>query len=358
MLLENATPFAAIGFGDLHRDGMSMAVIAVRASYALGADGTLVPANTQSVVLNDVYEGDPHRTPLLQVGDLVAYRPAADVTVLGSAYPPGGRAARNWSVGVSVGDHAVRLRVSGPRRWEPALSFLTPTWKLGEAAPAASVALDYRLAAGGYYLGDAEGRYDCRNPIGPGMLRRDASRVGHPLRAPQVEAPGETLSDPFAEPEPRGFGPVPPFWAWRTRHLGTRDEAWKRERCPQMPEDLDYRFFQCAHPDLVVPRLRGDERVRLDGLGPGGGSLGFGLPGVALVSYHEWRDGRRVTARMALDGVHIDLRAPEGPWHVALTWRGWIARCPAYEGARLAMATIAEVEGLPVSGEIGLEDAP
>ena len=201
-------------------------------------------------------------------------------------------------MGVSVGDHSARLRVHGPRRWEPALSFLMPTWKLGPAAPAASVALDYRLAAGGYHFGDAEGRYDRRNPIGPGVLRRDASRVGHPLRAPQVEAPGEALSDPFAEPEPRGFGPVPPFWMWRTRHLGPRDEAWRRERCPQMPEDLDYRFFQCAHPDLVVPQLRGDERVRLDGLVPGGGSVGFALPGVALVSHNAWRDGRRVTARM------------------------------------------------------------
>ena len=68
MLLENATLFAAIGFGDLHRDGDRMAVTAVRGSYALGANGTLVPANAQSVLLNDVYEGDPHRTPLLQVG--------------------------------------------------------------------------------------------------------------------------------------------------------------------------------------------------------------------------------------------------------------------------------------------------
>ena len=38
MLSSNETPFAAVGFGDLHRDGMTMAVVCVRAAYDLSAD--------------------------------------------------------------------------------------------------------------------------------------------------------------------------------------------------------------------------------------------------------------------------------------------------------------------------------
>lgn len=356
MLIRNDTPFAAIGFGDLHRDGMSMAVIAVRASYILSAD-ELQLANAQSIVLNDVYGGDSQRAPLVQVGDLIPYKPAADVTVLGFAYAPGGRAAESWNVGIAVGDHRARLYVHGPRRWEPTLHFLTPTWKLGSSAPAKSVELDYRLAAGGYHVGDGEGRHDTRNPIGPGLLRRDASRVGQPLRAPQIEAPGEVLADPFAEPEPRGFGPVSPSWAWRERHLGTRDEAWQKERCPQMPVDFDYRFFQCAHPDLILPHLRSGEVVRLEGLVPGGGAIAFKLPGQAVVARHSWRDGRSVAARLTLDGLHLDLRKPGGPWLAHITWRGWVERCPAYEGAIIAEAPARDAVCLPGSGQHGLEEA-
>lgn len=354
MLLRNDTPFAAIGFGKLHRDGMIMAVTALRASYLIAADGSLQLANEQDVAMNDIYEGDPQSTPLVRVGDLIPYKPGADVTVLGYAYAPGGVPAQSWQVGVSVGRHEARLRVHGPRRWEPALKFLRPTWKLGPAQAVARVALDYRLAAGGRWVGDWDGRYDRRNPIGPGVLRRDATRVGHPLRAPQIEGVDEPTSDPFATPIPRGFGPIPPPWAFRECHLGTRDEAWQRERCPRAPADYSYRFLQVAHPDLVLPRLLGDEIVQLKGLLPNGEGLTFSLPGLAVIAHHEWLDGREVSAQLALDGVHIDLRQPKGPWLVDLTWRGWIAECPAYHGARLSVVAFEEAVRLQQQGEFGL----
>ncbi len=57
MLLRNDTPLAAIGFDDLHRDGAVMAVVAVRASYALTAEGALRLYERQAIALSDVYEG-------------------------------------------------------------------------------------------------------------------------------------------------------------------------------------------------------------------------------------------------------------------------------------------------------------
>lgn len=226
MIVKNDTPFAAIGFGDLHREGMTMAVICVRATFDLRADGTLRTAEHQQIVLNDIYEGDPHRTPLIRVGDLIPYKPATDVTVLGSAHAPGGCPASSWQVGVAVGALKTRLRVHGSREWEPTLHFLKPTWKLGAGKPAVSVPLDYRLSSGGYFVGDPDGSYHPDNPIGPGILHADWSPVGKSLRAPQIDALDAPVSLPFKTPQPQGFGPVPPFWSSREQHLGTGDEAW------------------------------------------------------------------------------------------------------------------------------------
>ena len=56
-----------------------------------------------------------------------------------------------------------------------------------------------------------------------------------------------------------------------------------------------------------------------------------------------------------LDGLHLDLRA-EAP-RIDLTWRGWIARCPAYLFAALSLASLAEAAGLPGCDEHGLAEA-
>ncbi|AWN49089.1 DUF2169 domain-containing protein [Methylobacterium terrae] len=356
MLARNETPFAAIGFAQLHRDGDLMACLAVRASYTLGADGAVELADRQETVLVDEHEGDPHRTPMRRVGDLIPFKPAADVTLVGSAHAPAGRPARTWPVELSVGGHTARLRVHGPRQWQPGLTLLKPTWKLGEAEPAAAVPLDYRRAAGGRFLGDPDGEVDRRNPIGPGIAHRDHTRPGRPFPAPQIDSPAAPVAGPYDAPEPQGFGPIPPWWEPRQRHAGTYDEAWKAERHPRLPGDFDYRFYQTAHPGLILPGyLHGSEAVRVSGCRPGGAALSFTLPGVVPVADHAWDDGRAVRSRLNLDGLHLDLSG-ERP-RLDLTWRGWIARCPAYLFAVLSLLSLDEARGLPGCGAHGLTEA-
>jgi hypothetical protein len=89
MLGKNNTPFAAIAFEQMHRDGDRMAVIAVRGRYKLSADGRLAIAAKQEIVLADEYQGDPPKAALTKVSDLTPFRPAADITVQGVSYPPG-----------------------------------------------------------------------------------------------------------------------------------------------------------------------------------------------------------------------------------------------------------------------------
>ena len=275
MLSSNETPFAAVGFGDLHRDGMTMAVVCVRATYNLSAEGSLSLSGSQEIMYSDVYADQTEFAPLLHASDLIGYKPAADVTVLGYAHAPGGKPAESWTVAIGVGRYGAALRVHGPRQWEPTLKRLRPTWKLGPSEPVARVPLDYRLASGGRYAGDPEGDSDRRNLIGPGLLHPDWTPHGRPLRAPQIDSEDAPVGDPFGRPEPQGFGPVPPFWRWREQHMGTRDETWQRHRLPQPPSDFDYRSEQVAHPNLVLSRLVGDETVALRGLLPGIRRLDF-----------------------------------------------------------------------------------
>ena len=75
---------------------------------------------------------------------------------------------------------------------------------------------------------------------------------------------------------------------------------------------------------------------------------------MAIVAHHEWFDGREVDAQLTLDGLHLDLRRPEGPWTAELTWRGWVAQCAAYHGASIAWADLEIAAGLPHQGEYGL----
>jgi len=68
----------------------------------------------------------------------------------------------------------------------------------------------------------------------------------------------------------------------RYKYLGTYDEKWQRERCPDLPLDFRYEFYNAAHPDFQLQGyLRGDEEVALLNLTPEG-KVEFKLPGIKI----------------------------------------------------------------------------
>jgi hypothetical protein len=348
MLAQNRTPFAALGFEQKHRDGADMAVLAVRGVFRLGPDGRLALASDQQLVLADEYEGDPHATPLLRVGDLIPFKPATDVTVLAEARAPGDEPRAGWEVGVRFGRVDHRLRVSGPRAWTAGAS----GFSLGEAQAALRVPVDYRFAAGGPILGDPDHDVDHKNPIGAGVIDARHTARDRSYPAPAVDSEAEPVGDAFARPEPQGLGPVPPWWMWRRRWTGTYDDAWLATRHPQLPADFDYRFYQTAHPALVLPGYaRGDEEVALTGLTPGG-ALGFTLPGVAPWALFQWVDGSRASVRLHLDGVHLDVR-DDPPWRLDLTWRAWVKMHVRVYRIELFQGTTERTSILPATDEQG-----
>jgi hypothetical protein len=143
----------------------------------------------------------------------------------------------------------------------------------------------------------------------------------------------------------------------RRRWTGTYDDAWLADRHPQLPADFDYRFYQTAHPALILPcYLRGDESVELLGLTPGGGSLAFTLPGKRPWALFSWAGGRLVATGLNLDGLHVDLRG-DPPWQVDLTWRAWVALGRGFSKIDLYYASLAATKALPACGERGLSSA-
>ncbi|MGJ7583198.1 DUF2169 domain-containing protein, partial [Variovorax sp. RHLX14] len=110
--LENRTPFPALAFSQFHRDGTDMAVLTVRGSFHVVPNAPLVLAPRQDELeFADRYKGDPADGLLVRTCDIVPFRPAADLTILGASWAPQGVEARSWLAGVRLGRLEKVLRV-------------------------------------------------------------------------------------------------------------------------------------------------------------------------------------------------------------------------------------------------------
>lgn len=336
--LENRTPFSALAFSQFHSDGTDMAVLAVRGSFHVVPNAPLVLAPRQDELeLADRYEGDAANGLLVRTCDIVPFRPAADLTILGASWAPRGVEARSWITGVRLGKLEKVLRVHGPRVWRCATAqeqekdrSTSKDWALSQAHPVKAVALDWRGAFGGPIpgSGDDETPTDVHrfNPIGCGIVDEDHSPSDVDIPAPCIEDPADPVLDwRRRDYVPQGFAPLPPVWRSRQQYTGTFDDAWLASKHPLLPDDFDYRFYQYAAPDLIHrERLNGDEELQLLHMHPDHTHIQVWLPGVQLSAMAHWKDGGTAPQEMMLDGVHVDLNSDLAT--VYLTWRCWVPK--------------------------------
>lgn len=324
MTVLNRTPFPALAFRQISPAGEFVGIAVVRGTFRVIADGPLeLAAEQMPIQLADAYAADPLSSALLTPGDLVPYRPATDVTVLGSAHAPGGRPLPRWTCGVRVGSVSARLAVTGAREWQaPRATWLRRrrVWSLTEPASVVEVPLDWSLAWGGS-LPSTSGPPNVVtwNPLGlgarPDLQPEEVDRVP----APQIEGEDEPVVDPARDYAPRGLAPIPPFWSVRQRHAGTYDDDWLNRRHPLLPRDFDMRFWNAAPPELQArPFLDGDERFELDNLLPDRPRLAGRLPNLSLDLRLD-AGAHRGRARFVLDSLQFDLRS--GQSLAYLTWR-------------------------------------
>jgi hypothetical protein len=267
--VTNRTPFRADRAFVRDRDGAEIWVVAVRATFTIGADGAVAAAEEQEdVCLAPAYVGEPGRSSLRYDTDLVRTKSGTDVVLHAHAHAPGGVPAPYVDVGFTVGPLAKWLRVVGDRAWSDGWRARSAT----DARPFVSLPICYERAWGGPRPGD-----DAPHPFNPVGVGADD--------APGRPVPNCQYLDGAAAPHdgtPAGFGPIPCDWQPRARLAGTYDAAWERERQPLVPDDFQDAYFRCAPADQQVRGfLRGGEEVVLVNLTPEG-VLRFALPRVAL----------------------------------------------------------------------------
>lgn len=320
-------------------------IVIVKVTVTLSTDP--VVAEEQAPILLADEPWDPDLTELSSLkhaGDAVLTKLHTDVIVTGTARAPGGQPVPEWEAAVEVvrGSNTVlvsRAQVLGPRRWR---HIDAKGWVLTDPEPTLEVPIRYELAYGGAYPADepaagapepdpdapppAKWVVHPPNPSGTGFFDERAMDPAREYRAPQWQHRDHPVTMFNREVPLCGFGPVSRIWSSRLKLAGTYDTAWVKKTRAEAKEglpvdyapDFDYRFFQCAHPELIAKGyLEGDERILLRGLGPDGELRVAQLPGVSILATLVFGNGGGAVERLALDTVHVDVEKGT----VDLSWR-------------------------------------
>lgn len=311
--VTNETPFTA-GLCLLQDPaGIDTVYVTVKATFALDGDAVSVAPEQAPLVPADRHLGDPGRSSVAHAGELHPSKPATDVALVGSGHAPDGRAAPYFGVSLTVGALHKVIHVFGDREWRGALG-TSPS----PPAPAVEVPLVYERAYGGRQDLD-EGRFlvEPRNPVGVGFAGKRGGGALRGTPVPNLEHPGHPLRSPSDRPPPACFGFIAPSWEPRISYAGTYDEAWRAERAPYFPADLDPRFFHAVPPDQVYPGfLEGGEPVELINASPRGVQR-FALPRCALAASVLVAD-RVEEPRLRIETLLLE----PGRDRFSLLWRG------------------------------------
>lgn len=271
-------------------------VVVAKLTLALDAGVVAVPCPEPEPLSGD--EPWEEGASLRRASDFAAFKPRADVTLVGHAYSRPDRPTFAH-VHLRFGELHRELAVVGDRRWSRGV----PT----APEPFERMPLTWERAFGGQGFS--------ANPRGRGV---DGKRL------PNLERPGALVTSPEARPEPVAFAPVPRESAARMTKLGRFDEAWLRERWPYFPSDVDWSHENAAPSELQVAYPRGDERFELAGVHPERPVVAGELPGLcarafAIETIPEGTMFREV--KLVLDTVSFDADA----LRVSLVWRGRLA---------------------------------
>lgn len=303
MELVNRSRFAAERALVLDGNGAETLAVLLKATFAVSPRSGLSPEVEQLPVrLADEHVGDPGRSSIRRASDLCPGKPGCDIVLLGQAGRS--RPAPQVDVSFRVGAHGREARVFGDRRWSGSAA-------VPDAAAFDAIELTWENAFGGRDEAVPKGEpyeEEPRNPVGRGFRARGTLRPLVGERLPNVEDPSSPMRSPNDRPVPAGFGFVAPHWEPRRSRGGTYDAAWRRDRAPLPPEDLDPRSRQRGAPGLVAaePPAAGAPVV-VTGVLPHG-ELRFALPRVVPKGQLFLRT-RKVDLAFALQTVLLDAGA-------------------------------------------------
>jgi hypothetical protein len=318
-IAENYTPFAVGRAFVRDGDGREVWAVAIRGTFTILADGKLALPDEQVPVSRcPQYRDEPGRSSLVCDSDFSYGKLATDIVVRGQAWAPGKRAIPNMLAGFQLGTIRKKLWVQGDRVWERAPG--SKSLSASRAQPFVSMPLEYERAWGGM---DPTGNSDWpSNPVGTGYAEDPATL--EQIALPNLEDPDEPTTVPGKAPKRvAGFGAIAPNWLQRTRHAGTYDAQWQRERAPLWPADFNPRFFQVAPDDQQSKGfLEGGEVCELSGLTPEG-TLRFALPDQRIHTTTLLGDDvEQRKAKLQFVSIEPDLRRLQIVWLMTLECHG------------------------------------
>jgi hypothetical protein len=273
--------------------------------------------SAQQDVINEAdqrWEDDPQRS-VHAPGDLAPFKPLADVTVVGNAFAPGGKATRSLVTRLVVGnvDKAIAVFGDRPRPGHP------------EPATFTRMPLRFERAAGG-----------------PGTT----NPVGTPERPPNLE-PARRGEGPVP---PIGYGPIAPDWPERRAKLGSH-ASWAPHE--PFPEDIDATYFNVAPADQQLTALRNDQQIHLEHLHPEHARLTTRLPGMYPQAFVERGGVVPHEIEMRADGLWIDTDRGR----CAVTWRAQIPLASPDEPGRVLIAMVSPRQQLTWDDAVRLDAA-
>ncbi len=256
--------------------------------------------------------------------DMAPPPPRAEVIFRGHAYALAGKPTKQrlvrlalWRGDAELFDKA--LSVVGDREGaagEP----------LPEPAPFEKVPMVYERAYGGF---------GCEaNPFGCGHSNANSEPAG----------PQPNILDPNEAEHTACFAPLSRVWPERKRLLGGMRPRRLDQRIVEIPEDFDFAFFHAAPADQRVDELLAGDRLIMEGLSPGGGTLHSFVP-AAKILFREVASRRLQALSLRATTLRIDGDAET----CSITWRG-VAPLPherALDGLGLLVAL--ELDGGAVS---------
>lgn len=296
----------------IDRHGNDVAVVVAKMAYAVSQRGEVRIA-FRPVRWSEVPDG---RGGVRFPSELCDERPGTDAALVGTAFPPGGKAVNHFLAWLAISGNKVALRKSvnvfGPRTFVAGNQGVVA----GPAGIAVPTPLVPANAFGGSEHHDQPERFaeEEHNPVGRGFSRTPASLIGTDAHRLEV------VPDPALPSQPHlahgFFAPIPANWAPRRNLIGTHDESWAKTRAPVRPKNFDVRHNSWALPGLhsEVPLL-GDEAFEVGGVRKEG-IWRFSLPRYRPI--FESRIGSTVQVHKThLDSILVD--ADDGI--VELSWR-------------------------------------
>lgn len=261
---------------------------------------------TQPFVMVDSFydHGDPEWSTVQYESDLMPYKLATDVVLIGRAYAPNGRKFPEIDISLAIGKFNKVIRVVGNRHCiyregkDPVFS---------EPVEFSDMQIRYEKAYGGMdeYSNPNMPFHYPRNPLGVGLAVKNIRESIEGLVLPNFEDLQDLLTPDRVvlgdlknwnkQPLPQGYGWYQKTWYPRCSFVGSvpgfvdPDEVMREETLGIVPErqialsrqfklpSYDVRFNNGASLGLVLPYLKGDEVVNLFHLTPEG-KLSFWLP--------------------------------------------------------------------------------